>query len=61
MNPEEYIKNRGMYCPQCGSTEITAQLPETPQDIYIHQQVECEDCGLSWVDVYKLVDIDIMG
>jgi hypothetical protein len=51
---KNYIEHDGYICPFCGSTAITAyDAFEAPS-----QKIECIDCGETWRDIYKLVDIE---
>jgi transposase-like protein len=42
-------------CPHCGGNNLDVETtPEITREI--HVRVSCEDCGETWVDVYKYVD-----
>ena len=44
-----------LVCPVCGSTEVQGDGPERPGDV-VYEDMLCEDCGSSWVDIYELVE-----
>ena len=52
---EDYIREGGVHCPFCTSSNITAGVFEGEP---MGQKVECEDCHKKWYDVYKLVDVE---
>ncbi len=51
-----YLRSGGTHCPFCGGADIRANNPQTV-DLDIHCEVDCENCGKTWTDVYKLADI----
>ena len=53
---KDYIESDGSHCPFCKSTGITAYDAFSDNG----QKIECEDCGETWIDVYKLVDVEIL-
>jgi len=57
---EEYIKNKGIYCPYCKSTRLRANGNLSAKYAEIKEFVTCYDCGSEWYDVYKLQDIKII-
>ena len=55
---ENYIEGGGVHCPFCQSTDITASPFEGDTK---SQQVNCDNCGETWYDLYKLIDIQEAG
>lgn len=55
---EKYIDDGGVRCPYCGSENITGSYPETDVG-ESWQDVECDDCGKEWTDLYRLVGVDV--
>lgn len=54
---KEYIKAGGTQCPFCKSSSITGKGFETDGgDVW--QEIECEACGMSWLDCYVLKGIE---
>jgi transcription elongation factor Elf1 len=54
---EQYLKSMGIYCPFCGSDDISAG----PLDADYGQawsNVECQNCKRVWKDIYTLSDIE---
>lgn len=54
MTNEEYISHGGSKCPYCNSYNITSDGIEV-DGATAWQDIECEDCGETWRDVFKLV------
>lgn len=54
-----YLESEGTGCPLCGSFSIDGG-PVTIDDGAAFQDVCCADCGGSWTDRYKLVDVDLL-
>ena len=44
------------HCPRCGSEDLETLEPkyQTPM---LYEHVVCTDCGLEWIDAYKLVAV----
>ena len=58
---DNYVNGNCGICPFCLSTNISAEgFGENIGGNYI-QTIQCYDCGVSWNDIYKLVDIEIRG
>lgn len=61
LTPEQkanYVKNGGNRCPFCDGADITSfDSPET-QDDGVVQNIECENCGKQWRDVYTLASVE---
>ena len=54
---EEYVKSGGFRCPYCGSTDIAGTgLSDSDADWH-SKEIECEDCGKMWDDIYTLSSI----
>lgn len=53
MTNEEYVACGGSKCPYCGSEDITGESFEA-QGEECSQEISCNECGKSWVDIYKL-------
>lgn len=59
MNPEkarQYLENRGVSCPFCGSGDIEGVSMDFEAGEIAHR-ISCHDCGEMWTDVYKLAAI----
>ena len=59
-NIKKYIKSGGVFCPFCNSDNISADLPIITDDVengVIKQEVNCWDCGETWEDIWRMVDI----
>jgi hypothetical protein len=52
---ENYLAKGGVFCPYCGSNDISAGEFDGEGDC---QSVTCFNCHKNWRDVYKLVDIE---
>ena len=53
---QKYMKSSGAHCPFCESTNITSG-PIQADGSVAWAEVECEDCGSVWQDVWTLTDI----
>ena len=53
MSDKEYIKNKGLKCPSCRSGDITTLNKEMEDDGF-YVSTECEKCGASWKEHYRL-------
>lgn len=59
MNPEnarQYLENRGVSCPFCGSGDIEGGSMDFEVG-EIAQRISCHECGEMWTDVYKLAAV----
>jgi len=57
---KEYIEHPNS-CPFCGSFKLDAgpfEIDEYDDDNKVTTKTTCTDCGETWRDVYKLVDIE---
>lgn len=54
---QDYIERGGTRCPSCKSENITGTSRCEVDCGICTQNVHCDDCGLTWDDVYKLVNI----
>jgi transcription elongation factor Elf1 len=52
----KYLKSDGTVCPLCGSNDISACELEAESSEVI-QEVNCEACGGSWSDIFKLAAV----
>lgn len=52
---KEHAERQGCSCPACGSENVSANEWDGEGAC---QEVECEDCGATWNDVYKMVGFD---
>lgn len=53
---KEYVENGGQHCPYCGSTAIEGgKFDAEWKEAW--SEVSCPDCGRTWQDEYRLVDI----
>jgi hypothetical protein len=52
----EYLKCGGVNCPFCKSTDLHCASPETDGSS-TSVDVECMECGTTWVDIYTLSDV----
>ena len=53
LTSKKYAENSGRYCPLCGSENLTGYDKNSDSSI-IWQDMECDNCGAAWSDVYKL-------
>lgn len=53
---KEYVAKKGIHCPYCDSTDLSVGRIQ-PDEWTAWQDVECEDCGKSWIDDYALIGI----
>ena len=53
---KEYISSGGNICPYCGGQNVEGG-ERNSDDSITTQYVSCHDCGKSWTDIYKLIDI----
>ena len=53
MTDLEYVQAGGVCCPICEGNDVSAGDREADAD-YIVQDVECENCGGSWKETYRL-------
>jgi len=59
LTPEQkkaYIEGKSCHCPFCKSEDIEGGHMEV-DGTGAWQEVECNSCGATWQDVYKLVDV----
>lgn len=54
---ESYVADGGTKCPFCGSEEISGGGMQTDVG-RAWQNMECEDCGSTWNDTYRLTGIE---
>ncbi|HCE42884.1 MAG TPA: hypothetical protein DET40_05000 [Lentisphaeria bacterium] len=51
-----YLRHGGK-CPYCGSESITGESVDI-EGTGASQEVSCKECGRSWRDVYRLVNVE---
>jgi hypothetical protein len=52
---KEYLKRKGVRCLICGGDSTISSYADTDRN-YCTFDVECEECGSTWQDVYILQD-----
>jgi transposase-like protein len=61
MSSEEYKRSLGTQCPYCESRNLEDEAPsEFTGTGDIETKVTCEDCGKSWLEVYRLAGFRIL-
>lgn len=53
---QKYLASGGNCCPACGGSELDTGTLQS-DGLQAWRTVECEGCGASWDDVYKLTGI----
>ena len=56
---QEYLKHLGQRCPFCKSERITATESIQVDGDCGTQTIYCYTCEKSWVDIYRLADVDL--
>jgi len=56
---QAYIKTRYGCCPKCKSTNIEGGSLEMGGN-QVWQEVSCIDCGLEFMDIYTLTDVEVL-
>jgi len=51
-----YLRH-GSCCPYCGSISITGESVDI-DGTGAWQEVDCQECGRRWRDVYRLADVE---
>ena len=51
---DDYIKNKGINCPSCGSPHIDGGPVKIGDIGEVYQKVSCTECRTEWEDVYVL-------
>lgn len=54
----KYLKDKGVYCPFCRSSNLVAGETEAINGI-LTQGCYCANCDTEWKDQYKLVGISL--
>ena len=57
---KEYLEKGGQHCPYCHSTDIEGGTLDAEWN-EAWAEVTCKNCGETWQDEYKLVDITEEG
>lgn len=55
---KNYLASKGSECPHCNSTNITSIEHPQADSGEMTQEIECEDCGEAWKDVYQLSGVE---
>lgn len=58
MTNKEYRERDGAVCPFCESQDIVGGSWDE-EGVTTTQEVDCSECGASWLDFYKLQGYDI--
>jgi hypothetical protein len=53
LTDKQYLKNPTI-CPVCRSSDISGGQVDVDMGS-CWQEIECEDCGAKWTDIYKLI------
>jgi ssDNA-binding Zn-finger/Zn-ribbon topoisomerase 1 len=53
---KRYLAHKGVRCPDCNSTNITAERIDADGGTAMGY-VTCLECKVTWQDVYKLTDV----
>ena len=59
LTAEEYIAEGAGKCPFCLSDDIVGESVEVSVT-EAWQEIECQNCGAVWQNIYKLVAVDII-
>ena len=54
---KKYMDSMGVRCPHCESYNLLTSSTKS-DDNYCSRDIECEDCGEEWVDVYTLTSAE---
>lgn len=57
VSQRKYVKSKGVICPHCKKTNISADSPEIDGDI-VWVNVSCANCEATWTDIYELTGYD---
>ncbi len=55
---KEYVEQGGVICPFCRTTDISAGRFDA-SDRLAWSDVECQECGAIWQDVYRLDRMEV--
>jgi hypothetical protein len=58
MTDTQYVAHQGNQCPFCRSTNIESRGNAQFDADGATREAGCDDCGKSWLDVYRLVGFD---
>ncbi len=56
---DEYLRNGGNVCPNCGSKDIEGESLQSDCAM-VWQKVSCMVCEATWTDQYKLLSFDTL-
>lgn len=59
VSQSQYISNSNV-CPHCGQKNLDGDSMQVDSNI-AWQSIWCEDCGLTWIDEYKLTGLSEVG
>lgn len=54
----KYLKDGAVGCPHCGSDDLDTMDTNT-DEAYHNRRIKCSKCKKEWLDVYKLVDVEL--
>jgi DNA-directed RNA polymerase subunit RPC12/RpoP len=52
----EYMETNGQHCPNCQSNDLDCDRIQVDNDT-AWQEIRCEQCKSTWIDLYMLSDI----
>lgn len=56
----KYINEQGTFCPECGGQPVIKGNPQYSMvNHYVSQDIQCEDCGFEWMDIWRLTGIQV--
>ena len=53
LTPEQYVEHDGNHCPVCSGVDFSGGAIEIAAGSAT-QEINCHECGASWVDTYTL-------
>lgn len=56
MTSKEYIENKGLLCPYCGSTQVITGAVDYC-DFGLALPTWCDDCSVSWTEEFILSSV----
>lgn len=59
LTPPEYVATGGTICPNCRGCDIEGAEVNIDGGS-ASQQVTCNECKATWLDVYKLIEYDYL-
>lgn len=55
---KEYISSGGTVCPYCECDQLEGIAGVEVNDGVGYQGVKCTECGKTWTDIYRLVNLE---